>query len=704
MAIGKITGSVVADNTLTESNLAFGVSGQSAASAWATDTLKVNIIESDDSTAIQLNDSLNISGTLSANTIDVNTITSGDSSVVTIQDNLKVTGLSTDNAFLINAGNGTIGETSTLTVDPASNYLGINQTSPEVTLHMTGEGAQSAQIRMEQHNDSSDAPDIRTRKSRGTADSSTKNAAGDFIFRSNHERYNGSAYVTVGQLAVDTNSGNADRFQLTLTVSEDGGSIDAAQAQFKIDGNDSGAITFNGAYKFPTADGSADQILQTDGSGTLTFVDAVTASSTTTFTNKTFDANATGNSITNIEVADFASGVLDTDISSVSGSDDTIASAKAIKTYVDSVAGGTITLGDSASNAGSVDINGSQDLEFRSGDSITATVAGNGVTVGLNDNITVNQIGAKDSSDVSITSPLQLSSTLQVAGTTNLNGTTNLQTTTITENTTGDALLLTTTEDSSSAGPVITMKRNSGSPADADYLGQLKFKGENDADQEVVYAKITAKIQDASDGTEDGLIEFANKKAGSNVITARLRSDSLQLLNGTSLTVAGTTDLTGNVTMSGNLSVNTISSDDSSGVNINESKLYVNGSTVLTVDTADEPTLTTSAADVDHVIINDGGVAKRIALGNINVSSFNNDANYASAASTGFVNSTVTSIPISSDSTATDYSDDEPAGVGTATDTTDAFGVPLGTTFDNMEPRGTTQATDFGTEEAYVGA
>jgi hypothetical protein len=115
----------------------------------------------------------------------------------------------------------------------------------------------------------------------------------------------------------------------------------------------------------------------------------------------------------------------------------------------------------------------------------------------------------------------------------------------IANTTTDDSLLITTTEDSSSAAPVITLKRNSSSVADADYLGQLKFKGENDADQEVVYAKITGKIQDASDGTEDGIIEFANKKAGSNVITARLRSDSLQLLNSTGLTVAGDTTLSG---------------------------------------------------------------------------------------------------------------------------------------------------------------
>ena len=116
-----------------------------------------------------------------------------------------------------------------------------------------------------------------------------------------------------------------------------------------------------------------------------------------------------------------------------------------------------------------------------------------------------------------------------------------LTTATFTNTTTDDTILLTTTEDSSTAGPVITLKRNSASPADADYMGQLKFQGENDADQEVVYAKITAKIQDGSDGTEDGLLEFANMKAGSNVITARLRSDSLQLLNGTTLVVAGLT-------------------------------------------------------------------------------------------------------------------------------------------------------------------
>ena len=101
-----------------------------------------------------------------------------------------------------------------------------------------------------------------------------------------------------------------------------------------------------------------------------------------------------------------------------------------------------------------------------------------------------------------------------------------------------DSLLLTTTEDSSTAGPVLTLKRNSSSPADSDYIGQIKFKGENDADQEVVYAKITGKISDASDTSEDGIIEFATQKAGSNNIAVRLASSELKLINDTTLDIS----------------------------------------------------------------------------------------------------------------------------------------------------------------------
>jgi len=104
---------------------------------------------------------------------------------------------------------------------------------------------------------------------------------------------------------------------------------------------------------------------------------------------------------------------------------------------------------------------------------------------------------------------------------------------------TSDALLIDMTEASSTAGPVLSLKRNSASPADADYLGQINFKGENDADQEVNYANITGKILDASDGSEDGILEMAHLKNGTSTTTMRFRSDSLQLLNDTNLRVTG---------------------------------------------------------------------------------------------------------------------------------------------------------------------
>ena len=193
------------------------------------------------------------------------------------------------------------------------------------------------------------------------------------------------------------------------------------------------------------------------------------------------------------------------------------------------------------------------------------------------------------------------STALEVNGTITASGLTGISSLSINNTSTDDSLLITSTEASSSAAPVITLKRNSGSPADADYLGQLKFKGENDADQEVVYAKITGKIQDASDGTEDGIIEFANRKAGSNTIAARLRSDSFQLLNDTTLVVrnitypladgsAGqfmTTDGSGNLSFA-TVSTNSVSQGDSN-VTVTDSgtgaiTVAADGGTIITMN------------------------------------------------------------------------------------------------------------------------
>ena len=118
--------------------------------------------------------------------------------------------------------------------------------------------------------------------------------------------------------------------------------------------------------------------------------------------------------------------------------------------------------------------------------------------------------------------------------------------------TTEPALAIESTDSTSNASPELELYKNSTS-ADGHYLGQIKFAGENDTGGKVNYAKITGKILDNTNGTEDGILEFAFQKAGSQNISARFRSDSLQLINGTNFVVNGTTTLEDTVTVNSNI-------------------------------------------------------------------------------------------------------------------------------------------------------
>ena len=127
----------------------------------------------------------------------------------------------------------------------------------------------------------------------------------------------------------------------------------------------------------------------------------VTASSTNTLTNKTFDANGTGNSISNIEVADLASGVLDIDLNSVAGTDTTLASAKAIKTYVDTVAAAgihyhTAVRVESPTNLNAAYNNGTSGVGATLTNSGTlAAISIDGIALNLNDRVLIyNQSNA----------------------------------------------------------------------------------------------------------------------------------------------------------------------------------------------------------------------------------------------------------------------------------------------------------------------
>ena len=202
---------------------------------------------------------------------------------------------------------------------------------------------------------------------------------------------------------------------------------------------------------------------------------------------------------------------------------------------------------------------------------------------------------------------------------------------------TGD-LTLTSTDTGSSASPIIELYRNSASPADADYLGQLKFTGESDDGSKEVYAKLTGKIDDASSGTEDGLIEFALRKAGSNNIGARLTSTDLKLINGTGLEVAGNISCDGTVD-----GVDIATRDTLFGGLTSSSGVLTNGVTATTQSAGNNTTRVATTAFVSTAISNlvDSAPGTLNTLNEL-AAALGDDANF----STTVTNSIATKLPL----------------------------------------------------------
>mgnify|MGYP003112378658 CR=1 FL=1 len=119
----------------------------------------------------------------------------------------------------------------------SNGFVGIGTTSPLDLLHIKSSST-DARLVMDGHTD---------------ADAEVKFAeAGSVKFTIGNDAATDS--FVIGTTNVDTNK----RFEI----------------------NSSGVIKFNGAYTFPTSDGSANQVLQTDGSGALSFGTITTSDST----------------------------------------------------------------------------------------------------------------------------------------------------------------------------------------------------------------------------------------------------------------------------------------------------------------------------------------------------------------------------------------------------------------------------------------
>ena len=115
---------------------------------------------------------------------------------------------------------------------------------------------------------------------------------------------------------------------------------------------------------------------------------------------------------------------------------------------------------------------------------------------------------------------------------------------TISDVTTGKSSLELVSDDAgATAGPTLDLYRNSFSPFDSDDIGEIKFQGENDNSDKVVFAKITSKVTDASASTEDAILEFHVQEAGSNSTVIQIKGDGIHITSGNKITFADGTSM-----------------------------------------------------------------------------------------------------------------------------------------------------------------
>ena len=274
-----------------------------------------------------------------------------------------------------------ISNTGTLTLPTSSDTLVGRATSDTLT-NKTISGSSNTLSNIDNSSLSNSTITIQ-----GSDSSSDAVALGETLIIANGEGITteiaSNTLTITGEDATDTNKGLASFNATDFSVSSGNVTLqteriqDIAGAMFSSNTETLITATYQDVYG--TIDLVVDSNLANYDNSSSGFI---TASSTSTLTNKTFDANGTGNSISNIEVADLASGVLDTTFSSVSVSDNTLASAKAIKAYVDAkvTASALAIAGDSGT--GSIDLD-TETFSVLGGTGLTSASSGNAITLNI---------------------------------------------------------------------------------------------------------------------------------------------------------------------------------------------------------------------------------------------------------------------------------------------------------------------------------
>ena len=96
-------------------------------------------------------------------------------------------------------------------------------------------------------------------------------------------------------------------------------------------------------------------------------------------------------------------------------------------------------------------------------------------------------------------------------------------------------LTVTSTNALATAGPSITLTRDSVSPADDDLVGEIVFKSDSDTGTARNVGKITTQVRDVTNGTEDSDLVLSNIVAGSETAQITMSSDGVTMDNGVNI-------------------------------------------------------------------------------------------------------------------------------------------------------------------------